>query len=166
MMESVGYSYVNKSFVEDVNDDMYENVIHDDAEKLAHSIAEECISAELIYLNSCSEEKISDSGSESYGSSGYIDLNIPKLEENKKQRCSSCLDVSVPRSDTLPNTERKKIQINRFSLCSVHNYVDIEEIKEDLKNPKKTFNAKVKEGKRQVQKPTAVMFRNYRDRRG
>lgn len=142
MMESVGYSYVNKSFVEDVNDDLNENVTHNDDEKLVHSIADECISAEILYLNLCSEEKTSDSGSESYGSSGYIDVNIPKLEGNGKQRCSSCLDVSIPRSDTLPNTERKKIQKNRFSLCSVHNYVDLEEIKEDLKNPKKRSTRK------------------------
>lgn len=136
MMERIGFSYVNKSFVEDANDDLHENVLDNDAEKLSHSSADEDISSELLYLNSCPEEKISDSGSESYGSSGYIDMNIPKYG-NKKHRCSSYLDVSLPRSDTLPNTERKKIQNNRFSLCSVHNYVDFEEIKEDLKNPKK-----------------------------
>lgn len=84
MMESVGYFYVNKSFVEDVSDDLNKNVIYNDDEKFVYLIVDECILVEILYLNFCFEEKILDLGSESYGFLGYIDVNILKLEGNGK----------------------------------------------------------------------------------
>ena len=130
MMENDGYSYINESFIEDVNDNSNGKITEEDSDEVCYQNAGERNPS----VNLSMEEKSSESGSESEHSYIYPDTNDQPRFGNK-HRCSSSLDVS--QSKTLPNSQKKILQNNRFSLCSVHDYVDLAELVEELKNPKK-----------------------------